>query len=91
MSLFLVVGAVVESVTAIVEWTVTHEAVLQRLVPFLVPFEVPDHFFLLDEHPRVAVQAMEVLPRTKPVGKVHFPTIGLQPLGKRYIGNVTKI
>jgi len=47
---------------AVVRWRVSHEAVLQGLVPLLVPLEVPDHLLLLHEHPAAAVQTVEVLP-----------------------------
>lgn len=33
---------------------------LEALVAFLVPLEVPDHLLLLAEHLRVALQAVEV-------------------------------
>lgn len=49
---------------AIVRRRVSHEAVLQGLVPLLVPLEVPDHLLLLHEHPAAAVQTMKVLPAT---------------------------
>lgn len=58
--LFLVVRAVGVPVGAVVQRAVPHEAVLQGLVPLLVPLEVPDHLLLLDENARVAVKAVEV-------------------------------
>lgn len=61
VGLLFVVGAVLEAVAAVVQGAVTHEAVLQGLVPFLVPLEVAYHLLLFDEHPGVAVQTMEVL------------------------------
>lgn len=47
---------------AIVRRRVSHEAVLQGLVPLLMPLEVPDHLLLLHEHPAATVQTMKVLP-----------------------------
>lgn len=61
MRLLLVVRAVGVPVGTIVQRAVPHEAVLQALVPLLVPLEVPDHLLLLEEHPRVAVETVEVL------------------------------
>lgn len=60
MRLFLVMRAVRVPVRAVVQRTVPHESVLERLIPFLVPLEVPDHLLLLDEDAGVAVQAVEV-------------------------------
>lgn len=48
----------------IVRRRVSHETVLQGLVPLLVPLEVPDHLLLLHEHPTAAVQTMKMLPAT---------------------------
>lgn len=47
---------------AIISRRVSHEAVLQRFIPLLMPFEVPDHFLLLHKYPTAAVQTMKVLP-----------------------------
>lgn len=58
--LFLVMRTVRVPVRAVVQRAVPHESVLERLVPFLVPLEVPDHLLLLDEDAGVAVQAVEV-------------------------------
>ena len=62
VSLLAVVGASAEAVAAVVHRRVAHESVLERLVALLVPLEVPDHLLFLDEHARVAVQTVEVLP-----------------------------
>lgn len=50
---------------AIVRRRVSHETVLQRFIPLLVPLEVPDHFLLLHEYSAAAVQTMKVLPATR--------------------------
>lgn len=50
MCLLAVVTASLISVRTVVAWRVSHETVLQALVPLFVPFEVSDHFFFLDEH-----------------------------------------
>lgn len=50
---------------AVVGRRVPHEAVLQGLVPLLMPLKVPDHFLLLHEHSPAAVQTMKVLPATQ--------------------------
>lgn len=50
MCLLAVVAASLISVRTVVAWRVSHETVLQALVPLFVPFEVSDHFFFLDEH-----------------------------------------
>lgn len=62
MRLFLIVRAIRVPIRAIVQRAVPHETVLQALVAFLVPLEVPDHLLLLQKHSRVTVQAVEVLP-----------------------------
>lgn len=62
MRLLAVVAAAAVPVGAVVHGGVPHEAVLQGLVALLVPLEVSYHLLLLDEHPGVAVQAVEVLP-----------------------------
>lgn len=64
VGLFAIVRTAAIAVVAVVTRRVAHEAVLQRLVALLVPLEVTDHLFLLDENPRVAIEAMEVLPNT---------------------------
>ena len=46
---------------AVVRGAVAHEAVLQRLVAFLVPLEVPHHLVLLEEDAEAALQTVEVL------------------------------
>jgi len=66
MCLLAVVTASLISVRTVVTGRVSHETVLQALIPLFVPFEVSDHFFFLDEHSRIAVKTMEVLSaRTK--------------------------
>lgn len=60
MGLLAVVGAVGETVTAVVRGRVSHEAVLEAFVPLLVPLEVSNHFLLLTEHFAAALEAMEV-------------------------------
>lgn len=62
MRLLLIVRAIRVPIRAIIQRTVPHETVLQALVAFLVPLEVPDHLLLLQKHPRVTVQTVEVLP-----------------------------
>jgi hypothetical protein len=62
VSLFAVVDAGRESPGTVVAGRVSHESMLQRLVPLLVPLEVADHFLLLDEDTAVAVQTVKVLP-----------------------------
>lgn len=62
VGLLAVVGASAVAVVAVVAGRVAHESVLERLVALLVPLEVADHLLLLDKHPRVAVQAVEVFP-----------------------------
>ena len=59
--LFAVVSARRKPSGAVVTRRVPHEPVLQRLVALLVPLEVANHLFLLDEDARVAVEAVEVL------------------------------
>lgn len=61
MRLFAVMTASLISVGTVVAGRVSHETVLQALVPLFVPLEVSDHFFLLHEHSRVAVETVEVL------------------------------
>lgn len=46
----------------IVHGRVPHEAMLQGLVPLLMPLEVPDHFLLLHKHSPATVQTMKVFP-----------------------------
>lgn len=62
MRLLLIVRAIRVPIRAIVQRAVPHETVLEALIAFLVPLEVPDHLLLLQKHPRVTVQAVEVLP-----------------------------
>ena len=61
MSLFVIVWASTVSVVAVVTRRITHETVLEGLVAFLVPFKVPNHFFLLYKNTRMTIQAMEML------------------------------
>jgi len=66
MCLLAVVTTSLISVRTVVTRRVSHETVLQALIPLFVPLEVSDHFFFLDEHSRIAVKTMEVLSaRTK--------------------------
>ena len=67
VGLLAVVGAGSEPVGAVVHGRVAHESVLQRFVALLVPFKVADHLLLLDKHPRIAVQTVEVLPIQKKI------------------------
>lgn len=60
--LFFVVRAIGVAIRTIVQRTVPHETVLEALVALLVPLEVPDHLLLLEEHARITVQTVEVLP-----------------------------
>lgn len=62
MRLFFIVRAIGIAIRAIVQRAVPHETVLEALVALLVPLEVPDHLLLLEEHARIAVQTVEVLP-----------------------------
>lgn len=61
MGLLAIVTAALISIGTVVAGRVSHETVLQALVPLFVPLEVSDHFFFLHEHSRVAVETMEVL------------------------------
>lgn len=72
MGLLPVVLAPVVSVRTVVHRTVPHETVLQAFVALFVPLEMPDHFFLLHEHPGVAVETVEMLPGT---GKIRFLSV----------------
>lgn len=79
MCLLAVVAASLISVRTVVAWRVSHETVLQALVPLFVPFEVSDHFFFLDEHSWVAVETMEVLSaRTKQITIILYTISSLQ-------------
>lgn len=60
MSLLSVVLAVMVSIPTIVSRGIPHEAMLEALVPFLVPLEVTDHLLLLDEDLAVAFETVEV-------------------------------
>jgi len=62
MCLLAVVTASLISVRTVVTRRVSHETMLQALIPLFVPLEVSDHFFFLDEHSRIAVKTMKVLP-----------------------------
>lgn len=62
VGLLSVVLTVLVFLTAVVHGRVPHESVLKTLIPFLMPFEVPDHLFLLHEDSRIAIQAVKVLP-----------------------------
>lgn len=64
VGLLEVVGAGAHGVPlgAVVRLRVPHEAVLQRVVPLLVPLEVAYHLLLLDKDATAAVEAVEVLP-----------------------------
>lgn len=64
MSLLAVVTAALIPIGTVVAGRVSHETVLQALVPLFVPLEVSNHFFFLHEHSRVAVETMEVLSET---------------------------
>lgn len=57
MCLFAIVRTIAMrgSVRAIVGRRVPQEAVLQGLVPLLVPLEVPDHLLFLDKHSTAAI------------------------------------
>lgn len=72
VGLLPVVPAAGVAIRAVVARRVPHEAVLQRLVPLLVPLEVTDHLLLLHEYPGVAVQAVEVLPGRKEKGPMRL-------------------
>jgi len=65
MGLFAIVTASLISVRTVVAGRVPHETVLQALVSLFVPLEVSDHLLFLHEHPRVAVETMEMLPVNK--------------------------
>lgn len=60
--LFFIVRAIRVTIRAIVQRAVPHEAVLEAFVALLVPLKVPDHLLLLEEHARVTVETVEVLP-----------------------------
>lgn len=59
--LLAIVTTTLVSVRTVVAGRIPHETVLQTLVSLLVPFEMSDHFLFLHEHPRVAVETMEML------------------------------
>jgi len=65
MRLLPVVRTVAEAIRAVVAGRIAHEAMRQALRALLVPLEVPNHLFLLDEHARIAVDAVKVLPATQ--------------------------
>lgn len=52
--LFAVVWTVAESFDAVIPGRAPEETMRERLVPFLVPLEVSNHFLLLHEDPRIA-------------------------------------
>lgn len=60
MSLLSIMRTIREFIGAIIARRVSHEAMLQRFITFLVPFEVPYHLLLLDKDATVAVHTMEV-------------------------------
>lgn len=62
MGLLVIVRATMVSIIAIVTRRVAHKAMLQRLVAFLVPLEVPYHILFLDENTLVAIMAVKVFP-----------------------------
>lgn len=61
MSLLAIVTTALIPIGTVVAGRVSHETVLQALVPLFVPLEMSNHFFFLHEHSRVAVKTMEVL------------------------------
>lgn len=47
VSLAPIVSTVGISETAVIQWTITHEPILQRVISFLVPFKMTYHLFFL--------------------------------------------
>jgi hypothetical protein len=62
VSLLAVVLAVMIPVPAIVPRGVPHKPMLQAFIPLLVPFEMTNHLFFLDEDLAMAFQTVEMFP-----------------------------
>ena len=62
MGLLAVVRTAMETVIAVVPRRITKKTVLQGLVTFLVPLEMPNHLLLLHKHFHGTFDAMKMLP-----------------------------